>query len=218
MVQQVHRSVVAITGGMGSGKSSVAAYLCEIGGAMGLSADTLCRQLLEPEAAGWLAVRKVFGERFFLADQRIDRPLLRKILFEDHEFRRKLNILLHPLVRNEITGRIEKEVGHFAEAQVQSQARFVVEVPLLYESHWEQDFSQIVVAYADEKACQRRIMLRDRISETEAAKAMATQMSLPRKALLAEHVIDNSGPWADTCLQIRHLRNLLWPEVSAGDG
>ena len=104
MVQQAQTSVVAITGGMGSGKSSVAAHLCGISGAKGLNADTVCRQLLEPGASGWLAVRAAFGGRFFLADQRIDRSLLRKVLFEDHEFRRELNTLLHPLVRNEIAG------------------------------------------------------------------------------------------------------------------
>ena len=208
MTQQAQRSVVAVTGGMGSGKSSVAAYLCEIGGARGLSADTLCRELLEPGAAGWLAVRKAFGERFLLADQSIDRPLLRKILFEEHQFRRELNTLLHPLVRNEITSCLEKAVDRLPEAE--SQARFVVEVPLLYEAHWEHDFSQVVVAYADADACLRRIMLRDRISEAEAEKALATQMPLEHKALLADHVIDNSGPWSDTCLQIVHLRNLLW--------
>ena len=210
--------MVAITGGLGSGKSSVAAYLCEIGGARGLSADTLCRQLLEPKAAGWLAVRKAFGEKFFLADQYIDRPLLRKVLFEDSAFRHELNTLLHPLVRNEITDRIAKEIEHLAESKTQSQARFVVEVPLLYEAQWEQDFSQIVVAYADEKACQRRIMLRDGISEAEAEKAMATQMSLSDKARLADHVIDNSGAWPETCLQIVHLRNLLWEGIGFGGG
>jgi dephospho-CoA kinase len=206
MTQQAQRAVVAITGGMGSGKSSVAAYLCEITGARSLNADTLCRQLLEPGAAGWLAVRKAFGERFFLTDQRLDRPLLRTVLFDEPQFRQDLNALLHPLVRNEIADRIEKEGGALPEAQ----ARFVVEVPLLYEAHWEHDFSQIVVAYADAEACLRRIMLRDRISEAEAEKAMATQMSLAHKALLADHVIDNSGSWPDTCLQIAHLQHLLW--------
>lgn len=214
MAQQAHRSVVAITGGMGSGKSSVAGYLCEIAGARGLSADSLCRQLLEPEAAGWLAMRQVFGERFFLADQSVDRPLLRKVLFEDSAFRHELNTLLHPLVRNEITCRIEKERGDPSEAR--SQARFVVEVPLLYEAHWEQDFSQVVVAYADEKSCRQRIMLRDGISEAEAEKAMATQMPLSHKARLADHVIDNSGAWPETCLQIVHLRNLLWSGFAGG--
>lgn len=206
MVQQVRKAVVAVTGGMGSGKSSVSAYLCEIGGAMGLSADALCRQLLEPGAAGWLAVRTAFGERFFLADQRIDRPLLRTVLFEDREFRQRLDALLHPLVRDEIDGCLERESGHSSGKQ----ARFVVEVPLLYEAHWEHDFSQIVVAYADEKTCLRRLMLRDRISEAEAVKAMEAQMPLADKALLADYVIDNSGPWPDTCLQVEHLRNLLW--------
>ncbi|MHB8150821.1 MAG: dephospho-CoA kinase [Desulfobulbia bacterium] len=206
MVQQARKAVVAVTGGMGSGKSSVAAYLCEIGGAMGLSADALCRQLLEPGAAGWLAVRTAFGERFFLADQRIDRPLLRTVLFEDREFRQRLDALLHPLVRDEIAGCLERESGYTSGKQT----RFVVEVPLLYEAGWEHDFSQVVVAYADEKTCLRRLMLRDRISEAAAVKAMETQMPLADKALLADYVIDNNGPWPDTCLQVEHLRNLLW--------
>ena len=210
MTQRAQASVVAITGGMGSGKSSVAAYLCEIVGAKGLSADAVCRQLLEPGAFGWLSVRKAYGERFFLADQHIDRSLLRKVLFEDHEFRRELNTLLHPLVRNEIADCIEKERAHLSEAESDAQARFVVEVPLLYEAHWEHDFSQVVVVYAEAEACRRRIMLRDLTSEAEAEKAITAQMSLPHKALLADHVIDNSGAWSDTCLQIVHLRNLLW--------
>ncbi|PKN46393.1 MAG: dephospho-CoA kinase, partial [Deltaproteobacteria bacterium HGW-Deltaproteobacteria-16] len=166
----------------------------------------LCRQLLEPGAAGWLAVRTAFGERFFLADQRIDRPLLRTVLFEDREFRQRLDALLHPLVRDEIAGCLERESGYTSGKQT----RFVVEVPLLYEAGWEHDFSQVVVAYADEKTCLRRLMLRDRISEAAAVKAMETQMPLADKALLADYVIDNNGPWPDTCLQVEHLRNLLW--------
>lgn len=216
MVQQALRSVIAVTGGMGSGKSSVAAYLCEIGGARGLSADTICRQLLEPEAPGWLAVRTAFGERFFLADQHLDRPLLRKILFEDHDFRHALNALLHPLVRNEITGCIEREMGQSSDTQ--TSRRFVVEVPLLYEAHWEHDFSQVVVAYADEAACLRRLMLRDGVSEPEARQSIGAQMDLAHKASLADHVIDNSGPWSDTCLQIMHLRDLLWQDSGVGGG
>lgn len=206
MSPQAHNSVIAITGGMGSGKSSVAAYLCEISGATGLSADTVCRRLLEPGASCWLAMRNAFGERFLLPDQRIDRPLLRKVLFEDHGFRRELNALLHPLVRNEINDCIEKEAEHSCKAQ----GRFVVEVPLLFEANWEHDFSSVVVAYAEANTCLRRIMLRDQVSEAEAGNAMRAQLSLSAKALLADYVIDNSGPWSDTCLQISHLRELLW--------
>lgn len=214
MAQQERTSAVAVTGGMGSGKSSVAAYLCEVGGARGLNADAVCRRLLEPGEAGWLAVRTAFGERFFSADQRLDRPLLRKVLFEDREFRRQLDTLLHPLARREIASCLEKEMRRRSQAR----QRFVVEIPLYYEAGWEQDFSPVVVVYADNAACLRRIMRRDRISEAEAAKAMAAQMPLSGKALLADHVIDNSGAWADTCLQILHLRNLLWQESDLGRG
>lgn len=210
MAQQGRISVVAVTGGMGSGKSSVAAWLCEIGGARGLDADAVCRRLLEPGAPGWLAVRQAFGGRFFSADQRLDRPRLRKVLFADREFRRQLDALLHPLARHEIASCLEKEIGRLSQAEVQAQARFVVEVPLLYEAHWEHDFSPVVVVYADNAACLRRIMRRDRVSEAEAAKALGTQMPLALKALRADHVIDNSGAWTDTCLQISHLRHLLW--------
>lgn len=206
MTQRAQTSVVAITGGMGSGKSSVAAYLCELGGAKGFSADTICRQLLEPEAQGWLALRTAFDDRFFLQDQQLDRPLLRKVLFENQEFRHELNGLLHPLVRSEIAGCLEREMDRLPEAQ----ARFVVEVPLLYEAHWEDDFSHVVVVYADGPTCLRRLMLRDGISEAEAKQAFAAQMPLEHKARLADHVIDNSGSWPDTCLQIEHLRTLLW--------
>jgi len=208
MVRQALGSVVAITGGIGSGKSSVAACLCGLGGARGLNVDAVCRQLLEPGAPGWLAMRKAFGERFFLADQHIDRPLLRKVLFEDHGFRHELDLLLHPLARNEIISWLEREIGLLSPTS--TQARFVVEVPLLYEARWEHDFSSVVVAYADAKSCLRRIMLRDRISETEAEKAIRAQMPLLEKALLADHVVDNSGSWPETCLQIVHLRDLLW--------
>lgn len=202
MAQQARTSVIAITGGMGSGKSSVAAYLCEIGGAMLLSADIICRQLLEPDKPGWLAMQKAFGERFLLPDQTIDRSLLRTVLFEDHGFRRELDALLHPLVRNEIVSSIGKE-----------EARCVVEVPLLYEARWEGDFSRVVVVYAEEAICLQRLMLRDRISEADARKAIATQLPLPQKALLADHVIDNSGLWSETCSQILHLRNVLWDDA-----
>lgn len=202
MAQLARTSVIAITGGMGSGKSSVAAYLCEIGGAMLLSADLICRQLLEPEKPGWLAMQKAFGERFFVADRTIDRPLLRKVLFEDHGFRRELDALLHPLVRNEIVSLVGKD-----------EAKYVVEVPLLYEAHWEHDFPRVVVVYAEDAICLQRLMLRDRISETEAKKAIGTQLPLSQKALLADHVIDNSGLWSETCSQILHLRNVLWDEA-----
>lgn len=208
MAQKSQASVVAVTGGIGSGKSAVVVALCEISGARGISADNICRQLLEPEAIGWQALRQKYGEKFFKPDQSVDRPLLRRVLFEDQNFRHELNILLHPLVRREIA----LAIGQEAASGLQGRQRFVVEVPLLYEARWEGDFSPVVVVYAEEKTCLRRLTLRDRLSEAEAGKAISSQMPLESKALLADYVIDNNGPWTYACLQILHLRNLLWPD------
>jgi dephospho-CoA kinase len=200
--------VVAITGGMGTGKSSVARFLCAISGATGFDADAVCRGLLAPEAPGWLALRGAFGEKFFLADQTVDRPLLRKTLFADQGFRKNVNVLLHPLVRLQISADIRERV------ESSPGSRIVVEVPLLYEAGWQADYSRVVVVYADTAVCRRRIMLRDRTGQEEAEQAMGAQLPLADKVLLADHVIDNSGGWEDTCLQVHHLSAILWPESS----
>lgn len=198
--------ILGVTGGIGSGKSSVATALSWVSGAFMVSADAVCRTLLEPGAAGWQALRKEYGNSFLLADGSLNRPLLRRALFADDLLRRGIENLLHPLVRSTIARIVAGESPRGEEA-----ARFVVEVPLLYEAGWEDDFAGIVVVYADDEQCRRRLMLRDRISEDEARQAIGTQMSLAAKAMLADHVIDNSGVWPDTMLQILHLRGLFRP-------
>ncbi|MGV1098766.1 dephospho-CoA kinase [Thiovibrio sp. JS02] len=200
-------SAVAVTGGMGAGKSSVARYLAEISGSLLLDADAICRDLLLPEAPGWLALRDAFGERFFGPDKQLDRPLLRRVLFAEEPFRLALNAVLHPLARREIHDRVRavREGGP-------SSGGPVVEVPLLFEAGWEKDFSHVVVVYADDATCLARVMARDAVSLEEAAQALAAQLPLSQKIMRAEHVIDNNGPWEDTCLQILHLRKMLWPE------
>lgn len=196
--------IIAITGGMGSGKSAVAAALCEASGAREVCADAVCRRLLEPGAEGWQGLRREYGDTFIGVDGKIDRPKLRGVLFTNEEVRIRVNGILHPLVRVGIAEAI-------AEAAVSS-ARFVVEVPLLYEVGWGQDFSRVVVVYADLPQCARRIVLRDQVSEAEARYALKTQWPMFDKALLAGHVVDNSGAWPDTLLQVLHLRDLLWSD------
>lgn len=197
--------VVAVTGGMGAGKSSVARFLCTISGATGFDADAVCRGLLAPEAPGWLALRGAFGEKFFLADQTVDRPLLRETLFADQGFRENVNALLHPLVRRQLWAQIREL------AENSPGSRVVVEVPLLYEAGWQADYSRVVVVYADAAVCRKRLMLRDMSGVLEAEQAMGAQLSLADKVLLADHVIDNSGAWEDTCLQVHRLSAILWP-------
>jgi len=199
-------STVAVTGGMGSGKSSVARYLSEISGALFVDADGICRQLLEPGASGWLALRAAFAERFFEADHCLDRVLLRKAIFADDVLRNEVNALLHPLVRNEIHECVMR-CGRGGAAQ-----RVVVEVPLLYEARWQDDFLRVVVVYADSDVCLDRIVARDHVGREEALRSMGKQIPLFQKSVWADHVIYNNGPWSESCLQIHHLNAVLWPE------
>ncbi|MFZ5775811.1 MAG: dephospho-CoA kinase [Thermodesulfobacteriota bacterium] len=194
---------IGITGGMGSGKSSVAALLAESAGALSLSADCICRDLLAPGGAGWLALRQAFGDRFLRADGTVDRPGLRTALFADASLRHALDALLHPLARE----RVHAQVGEALAAG----KKVVVEVPLLYEAGWSEDFSRVVVVYADASVCISRLAARDRLSVEEAGKAIAAQLPLADKAMRADHVIDNSGCWWETCLQVDRLRRQLWP-------
>lgn len=192
--------LIGITGGMGSGKSAVTRYLHQRFGGTCIDADAVCRELLEPGAAGWTAFRAVFGAAYLNPDQSVNRPLLRRTIFAEEEVRRKLESVLHPLAKREITRRVDTEP---------MDVFFLIEVPLLFEAGWDREPDRIIVVYAETGRCRDRLVKRDRMSAGEAEAAMATQWPLISKALRADHVIDNSGSWAETCLQVLHLGELL---------
>jgi dephospho-CoA kinase len=194
------RPVIGITGGMGSGKSAVGRYLHQRFGGTFIDADAVCRELLERGAPGWEAFRETFGAEYLNADLSINRALLRRVVFSEKEARRRLESLLHPLAKEEIARRVGADSGS---------GRFLIEVPLLFEAGWDREADRIVLVYADPESCRERLARRDLVSAGQAAAAIATQWPLAAKALLADHVIDNSGSWAATCLQVLHLGELL---------
>ncbi|MBC8317061.1 MAG: dephospho-CoA kinase [Desulfobulbaceae bacterium] len=195
-------SVTGITGGIGSGKSRAAAFLCSRYPVCCLSADACVHDLLEPGQAGWEAVQKL-DPIYVRDDQTINKPLLRTHLFSDAALRQEINDALHPLVQKQIVAEVERETkkGHLA---------FLVEVPLLFEARWQSLFHDIIVVYASREKCIQRITYRDNVSSDDAERALASQMPLAEKVELAGHVINNSGIWLDTVLQLIHLGNLLW--------
>ncbi|HIJ78836.1 MAG: dephospho-CoA kinase [Desulfobulbaceae bacterium] len=203
----VKSGLIAITGGIGSGKSSVAAYLCEVARARCLDLDLICRDLVVPGEAGWLALREAFGDQFFLPDKTLDRPLVRRRLFADENFRRRIDELIHPLARTALFAGLENQPEPGTNL---ISGRVVVEVPLLFEAGWQNDFAHVVVVYADKQTIIRRLGRRDGITEIEAEQAYSAQQDMAAKALLADHVIDNSGFWWATCLQVHHLKDVFW--------
>ena len=193
---------IGLTGALGSGKSSVAFFLRDGLAAEYIDADLICRHLLLPHEKGWYALRQTLGQEFLLADQTVDRKRLRQVLFSDNTVRTRINRLLHPLAREEVVARINK-------IELMGGGPIVVEVPLLFEARWEGIFDRIVVVYADCNTCLQRIVRRDAVTLAEAESGLAAQSALLDKAMQAGHVIDNSGHWSDTCLQLLHLSKRL---------
>jgi dephospho-CoA kinase len=194
---------IGLTGGIASGKSRVAEILAGMLDCVHVDADELCRQLLEPHAEGWLELSSVFGLKYFTENGSINRPLLRKELFTDEDFRQKVNNIIHPLVKRTIIRRMD----HIIESDTHS--KVLVEVPLLYEVQWENLFDTVVVVYADYETCLNRLMKRDGVARSEAIRELESQLPLSEKVMKADHVIDNSGMLPDTNNQVEHLVDLL---------
>jgi dephospho-CoA kinase len=192
---------IAVTGGIATGKSTVSRLLGRCLGAEIMDSDILCRDLLIKERPGWQGVRQAWGGRFMDSQGEIDRVLLRKTIFADKKVRKNLEQILHPLVRAEMNALAhrKKVVGETV----------LAEVPLLFEVGWQDDFDWVVTVFASEDRCVRRIVTRDKVSEEDAGKILAAQMPSVCKALLADSVIDNSGAFPLTSLQVYHLAGYL---------
>ena len=190
--------LVAITGGIGSGKTRAASYLATLCDCPLLNLDELCRQLLNPGSAGWKALRKTVDPCFFTPSGQLDRQAFRDALFTDDILRKQVDGLLHPLARDAL---LQKAAT--------MQGRVIVEIPLLFEAGWQDIVDTIVVVAADKEKRIQRIICRDNVSNEQACQAIAAQFSLTEKAALAHHVVDNSGNWQDTCRQLRQLAETL---------
>jgi dephospho-CoA kinase len=194
---------IGLTGGIASGKTQVAEMLAEKLHCDHIDADEVCRLLLEPHAEGWRKFSRLFGVKYLAEDGAINRPLLRKDLFSDEDFRQKVNNVIHPLVKSAI----RVQMDHIIESGANS--RVLVEVPLLYEVQWENLFDAVVVVYADYETCLTRLMERDGIERSAATKELESQLNLAEKVIKADYVVDNSGRLSDTGNQVAHLAELL---------
>lgn len=194
--------LIGITGAVGSGKSGVAAMLASALGCDSIDTDVLCRQLLMPDQVGWLDLKKRWPERFFSDGGQLDRTRLREAVFADAEVRQELEEILHPRVR--------KKVNELAGVARMHNTHLLVEVPLLFEVGWHEDFDYVLAVYAPGAICGARTMRRDRIPHQQAESILALQLTPEEKAARADWVVNNGGTWAATVLQIsylvRHLR------------
>jgi dephospho-CoA kinase len=199
-----HRPRVALTGGIASGKSTVAALLAERG-ALVVDADVLAREVVEPGTPGLAAVVARFGPAVLTPDGRLDRAALGRRVFADDEAsraaRRDLEAVVHPAVR----ARAAELEGAASPDQV-----VVHVIPLLVETGQASAFDLVVVVDVSEEVQRTRLLDRGGLTGAEADGRIAAQASRAERLAVADVVVDNDGDRDDLVRQV----DALWARAS----
>ncbi len=178
---------VGLTGGVASGKSTVAAMLAELG-AVVIDADAIAREVVAKGTPGLEAVVAAFGPELLTPDGELDRPAMGRLVFGDEEARRRLEGIVHPLV-------FERYAE--LEASAPADALVVHDIPLLAESGRGEDFEAVVVVDVPRELQVER-MLRDRGWTLEDAESrIAAQATREQRLAIATHVVENTGTLED---------------------
>jgi dephospho-CoA kinase len=198
---------VGLTGGVASGKSTVAALLRELG-AVVVDSDTLAREVVEPGTPGLAAVVEAFGPGVLTADGRLDRPALGAVVFGDQPARRRLEGILHPLIR-----------ARAAELEAAAPAGTVVvhDIPLLVETGQADRFDAVVVVDVPVETQVAR-MVRDRgMSREDALARVKAQASREERLAVATQVVENTGTREDLRDRVTEVLEELVSAGSTGD-
>ncbi|XP_029157425.1 dephospho-CoA kinase domain-containing protein [Nylanderia fulva] len=194
--------LVGLTGGIATGKSSVAAIFREHGIPV-IDADLIARKVVEPGKPAWCKIQKEFGPDVFLDNKYLDRTKLGDLIFNDVEKRKKLNAITHPDIYKEIYW---QTVKYF----LQGYPFIVMDLPLLFETgHMLNYLHKIIVVTCEEELQLQRLIERSGFTEAKAKLRIAAQMSLEKKAEMANFVIENSGNMSDTREQTIKVINVL---------
>jgi dephospho-CoA kinase len=197
--------LVGLTGGIASGKSTVAAMLRELGAKI-INADDLARVIVQPGKEAWKEVVAAFGPEILRPDRTIDREKLRKIIFEDGEARKRLDSITHPRIRALAQARAQ-------ELAAKGAAVVIYEAPLLFENGAHSWLRPVVLVACDGAAQRARLRGRDRLSETEIEQHLKAQMPLSEKRALADFVIENDGDLEDLKKQVKEV----WTKLVSGE-
>ncbi len=175
---------IGLTGGIGSGKSTVTSYL-KSKDYIVIDADVLSKTVVEPGEKAYFDIVSEFGESILNSDGSINRKQLGDIIFQDEVQRKKLNEIVHPEVR-----RLMMELLH--EFSFHNSIVFA-DIPLLIESDLMSTFDEIWLVYATEDICLERIMKRDGISREDALLRIRAQMAIDEKKIVSDLILYNTA-------------------------
>jgi dephospho-CoA kinase len=184
-----------LTGGIASGKSTVAAIFRRLGAAV-INADELSREVVQPGQAAWKEIVETFGSDILQKDQSLDRKKLRTIVFHNPEARKKLEAIIHPRVRS----LAEQRMRELAAA---GSSIIAYEVPLLFEAQIHLWLRPVILVACDPATQKQRLRQRDQLTDIEAQQHLNAQMALEDKRKLADYVIENTGSLEDLEQQVR---------------
>lgn len=174
--------VVAVTGGIGSGKTEVCKYFLALGVPV-VDLDQIAHEMSMPGSAAMQAVRTTFGDEMFEIDGRLNRAKLRELVFAEPDALEQLNQIMHPAIRAEAVRQI---AGYSAQAYV------ILAIPLLVESREDwQMIDHVLVVDCDEQTQLARVVQRSQLSETMAQAMIAAQSSREERLSIADSVIVN---------------------------
>lgn len=177
---------VGLTGGIGSGKSTVANMWIQQGATL-VDADAIARQLTAPGGAAMPAIRRVFGDTMVTRDGALDRVQMRALAFNDPQAKHKLEHIIHPLVSAQATAQTEAAVARRAPC-------LVLDIPLLVESgHWRQKLDAVLVIDCLPETQIARAMARSGLTQEAAQAVVAAQATRAARLAAADAVIYNDG-------------------------
>jgi dephospho-CoA kinase len=177
---------IGLTGGIASGKSTVAQRFAELGVPV-IDADESARFVVAPGSPGLAEVVSKFGENLLTSDGELDRPLLRNLIFANAGRRRELEAILHPLIRTDMERRASFASGPY----------LVMAIPLLIESGGRNGVNRVLVVDVDEEVQLKRLMTRDSSTREQAQAILSAQASRASRLKAADDIVQNEGTLAE---------------------
>jgi dephospho-CoA kinase len=187
---------IVLTGGIASGKTAVSNGFARLGVPV-IDTDLIAREVVEPGQPALDRITEVFGDDFLTSAGQLDRQKMRQAIFSDPDQRARLEAILHPLIAEEVTQRVNKLNSPYC----------ILVIPLYAQSSAYTWIDRVLVVDVEEEVQIERVMARDQISRNQAKSILSAQTTRQDKLALADDIIDNSGSMAKLQGKVEALHN-----------
>jgi len=194
---------IALTGGIATGKTTVANKLRDLG-AIILDADEYARRAVEPGTASFADLQQLIGSEYFNPDGTLRRRDLRRRIIREPTLRQKINAVLHPYIMKAMQAEWEKLKKLYPRTVI------VFDIPLLFEGGFEKDFDIVILVYSTPEAQVQRLIDRDKVPRSEAEHTLDMQFPIDSKKASSDYIIENCGELEQTMRQVEQL----WAKIA----